>query len=474
MNPRQVISILLFCLVAPLQLVGQSNAEVRDIPQTAVALRAQHGLNFDPPRIVVSEKPSRLMLIDGPPATVAIDSTRLEFVVNTDWTVFKDNSEGAWYILDEGSWLTNNMLSSGDWIIAMKLPRDFLTLQVSSDWPEVASAMPPRKPESIPLPITISYEPTELILTDGALELERIADTGLKFVTNTKADLFLFEGRYYLLLSGRWFSTKDIKRKWYSVRKLPAEFSNIPETHVKAGVLAAVPGTRAAQQAVEEATRPRIAVIDSGAGEELEVPYIGEPRFIEIEGTVLRRAENTPFQVIRHNNYFYLCHEGAWYSSSNPRGPWAVAREIPQAIYTIPPTDPAYNVTFVRLESFDDSSGRAAYKSSSGYYSRYYNGSTMVYGTGWYYPGYYDRSVYWRYPHTYGHGYGAWGPYWPHGYHHSATFDADVQEKDWEWDLDGNKRRVYRYGPRNHAGGTYVMPESDVYKGDGRNNRNEK
>ena len=340
--------ILLFCLAAPLQLVGQSKATVTDRPPAATALKARPGLNFDPPRIVVSEKPSRLMLIDGPPATVAIDSTRLEFVVNTNWTVFKDANEDAWFILDEGSWLTSSMLSSGDWISTVKLPGDFLTLQVSSDWPEVARAMPPRKPDSTPLPITISYEPTELVLIDGAMELERIADTGLEYVTNTKADLFLFQGRYYLLLSGRWFSTKDMKRKWYSVGKLPAEFSNIPETHVKAGVLAAVPGTRAAQQAVEEAAKPRIAVIDSSAGEELSVPYIGEPRFIVIEGTVLRRAENTPFQVIRHNNYFYLCHEGAWYSSSNPRGPGLWPGKFPRLFTRFhPPTRPTMSPSFV-------------------------------------------------------------------------------------------------------------------------------
>jgi hypothetical protein len=85
-----------------------------------------------------------------------------------------------------------------------------------------------------------------------------------------------------------------------------------------------------------------------------------------------------------------------------------------------------------------------------------------VYGTGWYYPGFYNRSVYWRYPHAYGY----WGPGW--GYSHSATYDLNTRDADWEWDLDGTKRRVYRYGPRNVVGGEYVMPESAGYKGDGR------
>jgi hypothetical protein len=213
-----------------------------------------------------------------------------------------------------------------------------------------------------------------------------------------------------------------------------------------------------AQQALREAAEPRRQVLDAGAGAGLSVPWFGEPRFVAIEGTALQRAENTPYQVIRHNNFYYLCHEGAWYRSSSPQGPWKTAREVPEAMYSIPATDPAYNVTFVRLESFDDRSGEVAYGSTGGYYGSYSTGSTVVYGTGWYHPGFYNRSVYWRYPYAY-------------GYSHSATYNLDTREQDWEWNLDGTKRRIYRYGPRNVIGGEYVMPESDGYKGDGRQRR---
>ena len=113
-------------------------------------------LNFHPPRIVVSNEPMELMLIDGPPANVPIQGTQIEFVVNTDWDVFKSRQSGAWFILKEGHWLTSNMLNSGDWRNTTELPRDFMTLQVSSDWPSVAASMPPRKHPTRPLPSTSS------------------------------------------------------------------------------------------------------------------------------------------------------------------------------------------------------------------------------------------------------------------------------------------------------------------------------
>ena len=393
-----------------------------EIPQQA---SAGPQLNFSPPRIVVSSRPMRLLLIDGPPAQVSIPATEVEFVVNTDWDVFHDKTSGVWYILDDGHWITNNFLSSGDWRRTAELPRDFLTLQVSSEWPQVAAAMPPVKAADKPAPFTISYEPTELVVIDGEARLEAIGGSGLQYVANTESDLFIYGDRYYYLASGRWFYTKSLDRQWFAVKNLPGVFSEIPENHPRSRVLAAVPGTRAARHAMIEAAIPRTATVAIGAASELEIPYVGEPSFVAIQGTPLRRAENTPFQVIQHNNFFYLCHEAAWYSSSQPQGPWEAAREVPEAIYTIPATDPAYNVTFVKLDSFDDSSGRAAYVSTSGYYSAYYTGNSIVYGTGWYYPGYYHGSAYWRYPHTYGrygwHGgyYGAWGPYWPNYNYHT-------------------------------------------------------
>jgi hypothetical protein len=430
----------------------------------------QAQLNPHPPRIVVSDHPVELMLIDGPPAKVRIPGTQLEFVVNTDRDVFHDLDNEEWYLLQGGHWLKNTMLAGGDWISTERLPEDFLTLEFSSEWPRVAAALPPRKPTTAPLRLVISYEPTELVLIDGAIKLETIPGTDLQFVANTSDELFLYESRYYLLLAGRWFSTKDFKRQWSRVKSLPAVFADIPESHAKSTVLAAVPGTSQAQQAISEAAKPRIAVLDAKDGSELEVPYMGEPIFVNIETTHLQRAVNTPFQVIQHNNYYYLCYQGAWYSSTEPRGPWQVAREVPEAIYTIPPTDPAYNVTFVRLSSFDDTSGQVAYQSTWGYHNMYRNGATVVYGTGWYYPGYYNRSAYWRYPQAYGFGFAnPRGAYYPYSRSTTKTFPLNTAESDWEWDLDGNKRRVYDYGPQNYIGsGEYVMPDNTSNKGDGK------
>ena len=438
-------------------------------------------LNLKPPRIVVSNKPMRLMLIDGQPSMQDIDSTELEYVINSDWEIFHHKSSDRWYLLDDGHWLANTMLSSGSWLQVDALPADFENLRLNSYWPQIAAAMPPTPPQHEALPFTISYEPTELVLIDGETQVEVIPGTVIRYVKNTSSDLFVLADRYYLLASGRWFMTKDFKRMWSAVKQLPPAFAAIPIDHVKSYVRASVPGTEEARLAMIEAAIPRYAEFSLDAGDGIEVAYAGDPSFVPIEGTLLQRAENTPYQVIQHNNFYYLCHDGAWFSSTRPQGPWQVATEVPEAIYTIPPTDPAYNVTFVRLEAFDDSSDKVAYTKTAGYYRIYSNGYSTVYGTGWHYPGHihtgaYGYNSYWRYPYSYGvggwypygsrYGYGGHYGYYPYSYNSSATYSLESKDKDWKWDLEGNKRRVYDYAPQNYVGsGQYVLPDGSQYPG---------
>ncbi len=422
-------------------------------------------LSFDPPRIVVANRPTRLLLIDGPPAMSPIESTALEIVINSNWEIYHHRQSDQWYLLDGEHWLTNTMLAGGDWRVASKLPTDFFNLQYATEWEHLAAVIPPRPADSAPLPFVISYESAELMLIDGQEAFEAVPGTLLEVLKSSNSDIFRYEHRYYLLITGRWFDALGLKKNWNAVRRLPAEFARIPPDYSRAHVLASVPGTPEARVAVIEAALPRTVRgalgHELGVADGISVNYLGPPSFVPIENTVLRRAENTPYQVIQHNNFYYLCHEGAWYLSDKPDRGWTYAVEVPEAIYTIPPTDPAFNVTFVRVKSFDDSSGQVAYSHTQSYRGSYWTGSSIVYGTGWYYPPYvhrygYGYPYYWHQP--YGYGYGArynsaYGGYYPVSSSYSVG-KPDL-DKDWEWGLDGSKRQITGQQARNHVGGSY-------------------
>ena len=100
----------------------------------------------------------------------------------------------------------------------------------------------------------------------------------------------------------------------------------------------------------------------------------------------MARAVNTSFDVLRVQDRYYLCYEAVWFEGDRPTGPWVVADRIPKAIYTIPPDSPAYPVTFVKIYEADDDRVLVGY--TSGYHSTYVVGTTVVYGSGYYWPPY--------------------------------------------------------------------------------------
>jgi len=419
--------------IVPLDVLLRLLPQDFEIPGSGVG---NSDLNFEPPVILVSETPLKLLSIDKEPVRAPIEGTELEYVVNTNWNVFYYRPDQRWYVLNDGAWQLNNYLASGGWTTTDELPSDFNRLALNENAKEVQKALPAKIPANPPVPFAISLEATELILLDGVPRLSLIEKTGIQYVSNTQSDLFNYSDDWYFLVSGRWFGSNDLNGQWHSVKDLPDAFAQIPSDHEKAHVLFSVPGTRQARLSLIEAALPhRISVVGSDA-EKLEVSWIGEPRFEPIDTTLLQRGVNTPFQVIKHNNFYYLCFEGAWYFSDSPSGSWKVARQIPDEIYRIPATDPAYNVTFVKLDKEQDESGEfVRYSYSDGYTGSFSTTVTVVYGTGWHYPSsvYWDpwnRPAYWHYASTYGYntgyhpvgayyggrsrfygGYGGWGRY---------------------------------------------------------------
>ncbi len=190
---------------------------------------------------------------------------------------------------------------------------------------------------------------------------------------------------------------------WAYVERLPADFSKIPATHEKASVLASVPGTPQAKEALIASEIPQTATISLNAAT-LAVNYDGAPQFKSIEGTTLQYAVNTSTPVIAVSaNSYYAVTNGVWFTASAATGPWTVATDVPTAIYTIPPSSPVHNVTYVKVYGATPESVYVGY--TPGYSGTVVSSSNViVYGTGWYVPPY--LGTYW-YGAAYTYGYGA-------------------------------------------------------------------
>ena len=393
----------------PLDVVLSYIAADATIPEAA-------GLSFEPPAIYYSSTPAILLMTDGEPVLAPLPDSRLKYVVNTNWDLFRYKDK-EWYLRFDDRWLKAKSLE-GPWKFDKSLPGDFKKLPDDGNWQEVKAAMPPAKGGKDVPSVFVSDKPAELIVTEGKPTYSTVGASGLEYIYDTTSDVFRLDGKHYYLVSGRWFSSNQLRGPWEHVSQLPAEFATIPENHKKAHVLAAVAGTDEARLAVLEASIPRKATIARSLGSTVSVYYQGDPVFEAIPDTQVQRAVNSSGDILLYDGTYYLCKDAVWFTSAEPAGPWLVADTIPAAIYSIPPSSASYHVTHVHVEASDDDSVSTSY--TSGYFGVHIGFGVAMYGSGWYYPPYYGYGSYYGYPY-----YPYYYPY-PYSYGASAWYNPNT------------------------------------------------
>ena len=162
----------------------------------------------------------------------------------------------------------------------------------------------------------VSLQPAELILLTGRAELSPVQGTSLLWVSNTESDVFRMgkTGPVYYLVAGRWFSAPDFTGPWtFATPSLPADFKKIPLEHERSRVLASVPGTDQAAEAVLLAQIPQTARVNKKELKAPDVAFQGDPQFAPIEKTTVQRAVNTDKDVFKVGDLYYMCYQGVWF-----------------------------------------------------------------------------------------------------------------------------------------------------------------
>jgi hypothetical protein len=383
-----------------------------------VVLQEEAQLKHEPPEIIVKYKPAVLILIDGEPKMEEIENSTLERVINTPYVIVKFKS--TYYLASDTAWFEAWSIN-GPWTEARSLPKDVQQIdeqlkerraeqgQSEVEYEDVDNRIPE---------IVVSKVPAELIVIDGKPEFEPLSESEIMVVSNTDSDL-VFEiasQNYYVLLSGRWYRTKDIDNgpwAWVANDELSAQFSQIPADSDIGYLRASVAGTEEARDALLEQSVPQTAAVKTTAGASFNVTYDGEPQFKPIDGTGLTYAVNTAAAVIWSGGRYYACDQGIWYDSASATGPWTVSTSIPDEIYTIPPSSPHYNVTYVKVYESTPEVVYVGY--TPGYTSSYVSHGCVVYGTGWWYRPYWGPRFYYPYHWTWGF-HVRWNPWYGWGF----------------------------------------------------------
>jgi hypothetical protein len=386
-----------------------------NLDKSGIIPKNVEGIKADPPAIFFSKTPAVIVNLDGEPIWSPIKENDLKYAVNTNWDLFQHGPTNTYYLRNEDAWLKTTDIVKGPWSAAGTLPESFKKLPAEENWKDVKANLPGKAGKAAPK-VFVSQAPAELILLAGEPAYTAMQGTNLLWVSNTDSDLFRLgkTGSVYYLVAGRWFSASDFTGPWtFATPSLPPDFKKIPLEHDRSRVLASVPGTDQAAEAVLLAQIPQTARVNRKEVKAPEVAFQGDPQFQPIEKTPVQRAVNTDKDIFKVGDLYYMCYQGVWFSGKSASGPWEAATSIPQEIYQIPVSSPAHHVTYVTIED-DDDDDWVVYAAAAGYTGMMVAWGCTVWGSGWYYPPYYGYGGFYPYyyPHFPTYGYSAWyNPY---------------------------------------------------------------
>ena len=353
------------------------------------------GLSSTSPDFVYTEAATAIVPIDGRPRLAPVASTGWKSVRNTPFTVLVSPG-GEWFVgFGTLGWMKAGGMR-GSFASCAAPPAEVIaglgsvpSLSEALGGAEPASAV--QTPTQLPAKVVVVTRPTVLVSTDGAPTTSPACD-GVLAATNANCTLLSTSspGGWWTLASGRWFTAPRLEGPWSYVppSAVPAAFANLPATPDFAAARAAVPGTTEAREAVVAATEVRTTNVKADAA--CKVDFNGAPAFASVDagGAAIRYATNASQPVLEVAGAFYCCSSGAWFTSGSPTGPWSLTDRVPDPIYAIPPSCPAYPVTYVLCygSTRDAATGRlvdATFGASAGYLGTYVVDGTTVFGTGY-------------------------------------------------------------------------------------------
>jgi hypothetical protein len=372
-------------------------------------------LKNDAPKILFSRRPAVLILIDGEPVYRAVPGTTYQKVANTPALMIYDRAANRFFLDGDDIWMTSLTLN-GPWEVARN-PAPYLERLkaefTQDEEREPSDAAAPNN--STPPAVFVSTVPAELVVTRGEPAFAPIT-RNLLYVTNSENDIFMDTNsqQYYVLMAGRWYRAKSLDStwEWLPGQQLPRDFRKISPESVKGHVLASIPETEQAREAVMANQVPQTATVRRSEAK-LEVKYDGDPMFRPIEGTSMEYAINTSSEVIHAAERYYACEHGIWFVAKTPKGPWAIADTIPAEIYSIPPSSPLYHLRYVYVYGSTPEVVYVGY--TPGYMGAFVSDGVVVFGTGWWYPGWCGPAYYcygWAWTWGFGFEFSYWGGGW--------------------------------------------------------------
>jgi hypothetical protein len=192
----------------------------------------------DLPEVIVTDKPSELLLLAGDPLLTFVPGVRaLQSVMNTESDLFLHLPTNLYYLLVSGRWFSAAELE-GPWTLVEKLPDEFTRIPRDYVRGHVVWCVPgtPEASEACALAsleerATVNKYSTIRVLCEGKEPATAPLEGEVKIVTNTDDDCLVVDKTYYVCQRGTWWQSSTGKDgSWKPCVDLPAAIAKLSES----------------------------------------------------------------------------------------------------------------------------------------------------------------------------------------------------------------------------------------------------
>ncbi len=190
------------------------------------------------PEIIVSTRPSELIVTDGEPDYAPVEGTSLLFVTNSESDIIMDINTQQHYVLLAGRWYRSRTLKDGEWAFVEPgdLPGDFAKIPEGSDIATVRTSVPGTSEsrdavleQSIPQTATVDRKTaTVSVQYDGNPKFEKVSGTDVAYAANADKTVLLIGDIYYCVDDGIWFESEKATGPWEVSVQRPEEVDDLP------------------------------------------------------------------------------------------------------------------------------------------------------------------------------------------------------------------------------------------------------
>ena len=190
------------------------------------------------PDIIVTTKPSELIISDGELKYEPINETSLLFVSNSENDILLDIDLQTHFVLINGRWYNSKTLKDGEWkfIEPDKLPKDFANIPSEATIASVKTSVPgtPEAQEALyeqQMPQTAVVDrktATTKVEYDGKPKFEKMEGTAVQYAANTESTVIKVDKTYYCVDEGIWFESSKAEGPWKVSDARPEEVDEIP------------------------------------------------------------------------------------------------------------------------------------------------------------------------------------------------------------------------------------------------------